>query len=440
MTLLTDSVGPYDVGATAFTLPVHPPIASGTACLRDAQGQLAPALLAEQVDFIAYYPTPQSSQAKFKKGLYWLTRPLKDTVGGYSHFITISPWVLWPAVVFFGAGLKAPVYKNSPPLRSPDHQWSLVLFSHGLGSNGMTYSQMCSHLASHGHVVLAFEHHDGSGPIFRPRSSHIGRKKPMYFLRSSQVAWDNSQSSDADERSRFRLRVEQLAFRHLEIYLGYQAFSQLVTSGEFGALRERDGMPLDPTWVGGSWVQCSKVAIIGHSFGGGTVTSMISTPPPEGLTITPIPISHAVALDPWLDPLSENPEPSTGTQPTNRNLPQLLVVTSERIALWPDHFARLLGIVRNWIGSTHVSFCDFPVMLPPVIRSSSARQILRVINTLVLDFINDRLAESIDRMGPRRLETETKRRSWYRFWAERETAQLVGEPGNIVVHIEPPKL
>ena len=38
-----------------------------------------------------------------------------------------------------------------------------VIFSHGLGGNCDNYSQLCGDIASHGYIVIAMEHEDGSG-------------------------------------------------------------------------------------------------------------------------------------------------------------------------------------------------------------------------------------------------------------------------------------
>jgi predicted dienelactone hydrolase len=54
------------------------------------------------------------------------------------------------------------------PQRIPEGvQYPVVLFSHGLAGNAETYTKRCMDLASHGYVVIAFEHEDGSGAFAR---------------------------------------------------------------------------------------------------------------------------------------------------------------------------------------------------------------------------------------------------------------------------------
>ena len=69
-----------------------------------------------------------------------------------------------------------------------------------------------------------------------------------------------------------------MEMRRLEIYLGFQAFSQLAMGDQSGDLEILDGTPIDKTWFEGGWVRTdANVAIAGHSFGGGTVVCTPST-------------------------------------------------------------------------------------------------------------------------------------------------------------------
>lgn len=58
-------------------------------------------------------------------------------------------------------------------------QFPVMVFSHGLGGMRTTYSYICADIASHGWVVAAIEHRDGSaslaltesGPVIYERGS-----------------------------------------------------------------------------------------------------------------------------------------------------------------------------------------------------------------------------------------------------------------------------
>ena len=55
-------------------------------------------------------------------------------------------------------------------------RWPVVFFSHGLAGSRLSYSQYCGELASHGVVVVALEHRDGSGLQTMVRSAAVGGK------------------------------------------------------------------------------------------------------------------------------------------------------------------------------------------------------------------------------------------------------------------------
>jgi Platelet-activating factor acetylhydrolase, isoform II len=48
-------------------------------------------------------------------------------------------------------------------------------------------SQVCTHLASSGKVVLAIEHRDGTSPVSRPKSEKTGQRYPRFYIRPDKV-------------------------------------------------------------------------------------------------------------------------------------------------------------------------------------------------------------------------------------------------------------
>jgi len=420
-------------------------------------GQFTPALRLEEVSFTAYYPaslSPGMAKSRQPSWLDWVPRPLADAVRGYSRFSGISAFILWPVFLFFGSRIQVPAFLNAAPLRkdskspvdlvsapaikdqSTPYRWPLVIFSHGLGGGGTTYSQLCTHLASSGKVVLAIEHRDGTSPICRPRSEQTGKRYSLPYINPREVVRDAGGCNDPV----FAFRAEQLEFRKHEIYLAYSAFRKLVMTGERGDLRSMDELPLDwESWTG-DWVRCDEgVSLVGHSFGGATVFTVLSEPSPKGMGVSRIPISHGLVLDPWLEPLpSPDPEPFID-QPREAGHPKLMVINAEGFTLWKVHFKRVEGIVQAWSGSVlvtlvggrHDSFSDIPSMLPIPIRSSTARPILNVIKTLALSFLDDRLPQTICNLNIRKLEVKDDS-SW--SWASKPKQGLVGQPGDVVIH------
>jgi len=248
----------------------------------------------------------------------------------------------------------------------------------------------------------------------------------LLYLRENDIRWEDD---DTVQQKPFALRMEQLAFRHQELYIAYSTFRHFVQNDAL-EIDTIDGSPiLIEGWTGVNGegrpsINCDKdVILAGHSFGGCTMLSILSTAPAQGFGS--IPVSKVVILDPWLEPLpSPGPTPfvrpegpgiltdidciqepleSSLTNKLDSPHPRMLAINSETFTLWKDHFARLQEVVSGWephggriltlVGSVHASFSDFPVT--PIIRKKSARPLLETISTLSLAFLDDRLEEAL---------------------------------------------
>lgn len=201
---------------------------------------------------------------------------------------------------------------------------------------------------------------------------------------------------------------------------------------------------------------------------------MLSTPPPSS-KYSPIPITNALALDPWLEPLASpgpapylpNQEPSslpleaaldaaahaptarsssdsntvvvTPEIPSKHPHPRLLVINSEGFTLWKDHFSRLQSLVAAWepegrklltvVRSQHISFSDFPLL--PLIRGKAAQRLMTIIGSLSLAFLDGRLEEGLSECTTREMKVELLKGKTK--WGEQKK-RLVGELGDVVVH------
>lgn len=452
MLFLPESHGRFPVGTTTFKLPVSTKVL-GTAKIHsdghsDDGPSVKPALQLDEVVFTAYYPADVKG-SNIKKGLDWLLRPLQASLHGYAHYSGISTWLLWPIVYLYGRLLKIPVYPNAPLLRQrptaspertqarsetrPSTCWPLVIFSHGLGGSRTAYSQVCSRLASSGRVVLAIQHRDGSGHAFVSLTTG-----PRLYVREKDLIW----TSD-DEKTMINFRQQQLAFRRHEIYLAFRSFKQLIQDGYQGSshgLQSIDKKSIDwSSWssdVDTKAVECDKdVLLAGHSFGGATVFTILSTDPPPDVS-APIPVHKALILDPWLEPIpSPGPSPPQGPGDT---LPQLLVINSEKFSLWKDHFARLIGVVQAWepekrrvltiLRSQHESFSDFPLL--PLVSRRAARIVMDKIMELSEAFIDGSVDTFVDETATRKMEI--------RIVGKKPDGspqrQFVGEVGELIAH------
>lgn len=488
---LPKPTGRYQVGSTTFAAAVHSPdpkeLIIGDAKLKQKPNE--PALTVSEICFTAYYPADLSNKTrKIPNTTPWLGKPAREYLQGYGKFggLGMPLQLLYWLFSLFAFRLKIPAYPNVPLLspskreESPDEPWPLVIFSHGLGGTRTNYSQYCTRLASDGRVVLAIEHRDGTAPFVPSHTKVPGKKythKPitkLYLDPDVDIQWEGGARDDE-----FAIRLDQLVFRRLEIYLTYLHFKDLIHAtantlpNDFpaGEIHTVDG-PWNLDWdrrskdrdFWASWmtetasanpkVKCtSDITLIGHSFGGATVLSLLSRPPPTLAMheLQPLPTKIAIALDPWLEPFSTpGPKPwhiESSAEQHVGHIPKLLVLNSEGFTLWDGHFQQLEEIVRVWnesdentcarlysiMRSRHISFSDFLILASRGQRRRDAMKLLGIIVELSSAWMDgnfdDVLSHHVVVKDPP-IEKKTKPRTGEKGWDR----QFVGNLGDIVDH------
>ncbi|OCH92195.1 hypothetical protein OBBRIDRAFT_727394 [Obba rivulosa] len=464
MVTLPDAPGRYQVGATTFAIPVLNPVPVGSTKLKSTGGNTSNdhALLLEEVAFTAYYPVAAYDDAKSygASPSDLSNRPVKRTLHGYAHVGGIPYWFT-RIFSHYAARLKIPVRTNAPlldPAQSPDEKrsWPLVIFSHGLGGSRTNYSQICSRIAAEGNVVLAVEHRDGTGPAVSIANGQGSGHSPQFklYLRPED---------DGSEPKSFALRLDQLQFRRLEIYLIYKYFSEFINT----RIQEDIDGPQKQASEGAFWkswlsdqfpkVQYTEnLSLVGHSFGGATILSILSNPPLQmpgsDARFDALPITHALVLDPWLEPFP-SPGPNPHLEATRGpHMPKILIINSEAFTLWKSHFARLQEVMQTWreskgdgsgagadlltlVRAVHVSFSDFGVIVPFARRDG--RRLMDVVGALAVAFLEDRLEEALKGMRTREMEVAQVKKFHRRLrkvtfgHAKR---RLAGDVGDVIVH------
>lgn len=166
-----------------------------------------------------------------------------------------------------------------------------------------------------------------------------------------------------------------------------------------------------------------------------------------------LPVTRALILDPWLEPLSSpGPVPTIGHHP-----PQLCVINSEGFTLWKDHFERLSEVVRAWhlgnsksaqdeegvparlftlVRARHISFSDFGVLLKLGKAAREGRELLDLVGKLAAAFLDGTLDDQIEEIGTRKMEIEQVSGEKWRWWTTEHKAprRLVGNVGDVIVH------
>ncbi|KAL2630587.1 hypothetical protein R1flu_015273 [Riccia fluitans] len=148
-----------------------------------------------------------------------------------------------------------------PPTKEHEEEAFLpvVIFSHGLWACKTAYSAFCCDLASHGYVVVAVEHLDGSAQM-ATYVDHRGKKKYV----------SHAHISEPIEKVPFDERAKQLKQRALEI----QKVVDVLESLQEGLLTQGSNTITGSTKLD---VTCllhrldlNHLVIAGHSFGGAT--------------------------------------------------------------------------------------------------------------------------------------------------------------------------
>lgn len=388
--------GPYDVGIIELEIPVNNPRTFG-----HLSRHHIPLLSLETVLLAIYYP------ATIQTGSAWRPRwlhPPSPMSRAYGRFSCLPEW---PTMAFFmfttwkskirayeGARLaenwpldgnldEARIIKGipgDPPPGAPSKPvFPLVMFSHGLGGSRLVYSALCGEYASHGFVVCALEHRDGSGartivnhdprrtskgvPHFKERNGyHL-----VDFIFPQKDKHDTSPRHEVDGE----LRAAQIKMRLAELKEAYQVMVQIEAGQGLQlakqSIRRKGSLhrpPLPPdaidwqAWKGRfSTVQ---VTLAGHSFGSATVVEALRQN--DGFDY----VSQAVIYDLWGIPLQE-----VDQRAEHSIRVPLLFVMSEAFMYWSANVNatnRICEEVRKSgapsflmtiRGTVHISISDF---------------------------------------------------------------------------------
>lgn len=155
-----------------------------------------------------------------------------------------------------------------------------MIFSHGLGGTRLAYSHFCCSLASHGVIVFAPEHRDGSGPVSVVRMGKASGEKEYITKLIPYVPISHVLTQEMSEG-----RDLQLSIRLTELCLLYKTLQSLhagvvpknTTFGPSG--QQIDGECSELSMFKGVLDVESPGRVIwaGHSFGAATMVQLIKT-------------------------------------------------------------------------------------------------------------------------------------------------------------------
>lgn len=237
-----------------------------------------------------------------------------------------------------------------------------VVFTHGMAGMSQSYSHYLGSIASHGYVVAAVEHRDGSGPgtiVHYPN----GKERKVWHVQLQDL-----QSEPA--MTEYDLKIAQLAFREAEMIETIRFFQRLNDGvcPSFTNLKPKSPEASLPGFK--NRLDLSAVTIAGHSYGatGAMQALKTATDTVEGTTI-----NGGIALDPGK---------ASGPLNTDISVPLLVMQSGE----WTEkqtpfygqgqHFEVVRKIVSSlkngWYmtltGTAHPSCTDAPLIVPWIMK------------------------------------------------------------------------
>ncbi|KAM6043924.1 platelet-activating factor acetylhydrolase 2, cytoplasmic isoform 2-T3 [Theristicus caerulescens] len=248
-----------------------------------------------------------------------------------SSTLVPSPASSW-GFLFPAGSCRVPVSWNGP-FKPCSSGYPLIIFSHGLGAFRTLYSSVCSELASWGFAVAALEHRDRSASMTYFCTAEAGREEWIPYRRVPQG------------QKEFYFRNKQVHQRAEECVRALRLFADIGSGKSVPNVLHQD---FDLSVLKDS-VDLTKVAVMGHSFGGVTaVLALVKEPS----------FRCAVALDAWMFPL-ENALYSAVPKP-------VLFINTEKFQT-PESVAKMKRLssrnsqtkIITILGSVHQSQTDF---------------------------------------------------------------------------------
>jgi platelet-activating factor acetylhydrolase len=273
---------------------------------------------------------PAEEQGSNDKTPYW--RP--KAVVGLADYSRTSATLL-----SFLSLKKHPCHMNAEPIRNK--KFPLVVFSHGLGGSMEMYTQLCQQIASHGYLVVAMEHEDGSGAY---AETPLG--KPIRYKRPDETPY-----------SREKVLNFRRAFLQQRVQETTQLLDVIMNKPDSTTIRVQKILKLCDTSEG--------VSLVGHSFGAATMILAAQKYLEEKCFV---PKSLSI-MDVWAFSLEDKVLDQGVPLPTVHVLSEDWITNPETAQV--DQFLQNCPKLSSFYApnSVHASFSDAVSWLPRVIGS-----------------------------------------------------------------------
>lgn len=332
-----------------------------------------------------------------------------------------------PQLLYF---ISMPVHHHAELLAPPpkSDRWPVMVFSHGLGGTRNAYSHICGSLASHGVVVVAADHRDGSAPL----SIHHTPEEKEKMKRVAYRAIDHKASTET-----YQARDEQLRIRLWELGMIHDAILKVDEGRQLKNVaqdqpKERNVLSMfrDLLHVH----EPGALSFGGHSFGACTTIQFVKsiyhrpqrpiseykplyTPSEDSSIVRQItPTTSVTLLDLWTLPIQSPDTAWLRTQPmpcydSPSGGKNLLAIASEGFYKWSSNFLETKRILAKPsaaksqypaqpgphmfypISSAHLSQSDFGVLFPwlttKVFGAKEPERVLRLNTRAILQVLRE---------------------------------------------------
>ncbi|XP_068867840.1 platelet-activating factor acetylhydrolase isoform X2 [Aphelocoma coerulescens] len=285
-----------------------------------------------------YYPACDATDIEEAR---WI--PDKEYYQGLSDFLNLYRVVGERLFHYYVGSVTCPAKSNAA--FKPGEKYPLLVFSHGLGAFRTIYSAICIEMASQGFIVAAVEHRDESASA-------------TYYCKRRSVSESQEESTPTMEKEwiyyrKLKTGEEERCLRHKQVQQRAQECIKAlnlilkISSGE----EVTNVLHSDFNWNSlKDSVDTSRIAVMGHSFGGATVIESLSKE---------MRFRCGIALDVWMLPVGDDIYQNSIQQP-------LLFINSEKFQ-WAENILKIKKLISNDTnkkmitikGSVHQSFPDF---------------------------------------------------------------------------------
>uniref|UniRef100_A0A1B6DX37 1-alkyl-2-acetylglycerophosphocholine esterase n=1 Tax=Clastoptera arizonana TaxID=38151 RepID=A0A1B6DX37_9HEMI len=293
------------------------------------------------VFFRIFYPASTDKKIQDEPESWFPWSPHDMYIKGIASFVNLWAFIIRLLVFLYGGTTYVPAFWEEEPIK--DCKMPIVIFSHGFGASRFICSTICSDLASQGYFVAAVEHRDTSAcATYYYKSEEDRDNNVRTWVRHNKLNCGPNHYTIRNKQVKFRTEEVIKVMNFLEEIQDGTA-EKIVIPTKFDVLKFKNCLDL------------SKVALMGHSFGGATSLLALSMDSRFKL---------GIILDAWMFPLKDEKtlkirQPLLFINSATFHIPSNITAI-EAVMAQPNGAKREIYTIKH---STHETQTDSPFIL-----------------------------------------------------------------------------